>query len=159
MAKRRLPRKDATPGERLRRVGEQPEPFGKSPEISIENLIVIGASAGGHTAIKEVVRGLSRDIPAAVIIMLHMGTSRETSRVPQYQLENALREFAAVPVAAVQSGDRVQRGMIYVTPPGQSVFLQGRTLHLEPRKTSIPLRRSIVYLSRWQRSIRIGSPA
>jgi chemotaxis response regulator CheB len=119
MGKRRLSRKDVTSGDRLRRIGEQPERFGKSPEIPIENLIVIGASAGGHTALKEVVRGFSRDIPAAVIIMLHMGGNREGG----YQLENFLREYTDVPVAPVQSADRLQRGMIYVTPPGQSVFI------------------------------------
>lgn len=135
MGKRRLPRKDATSGDRLRRIGEQPERFGKPPEIPIENLIVIGASAGGHTALKEVVRGFSRDIPAAVIIMLHMGLNR----VGGYQLENFLREYTDVPVAPVQSADRLQRGMIYVTPPGQSVFLQGRMLQLEPQKKVHPV--------------------
>lgn len=135
MGKSRLPRKDATSGDRLRRVGEQPERFGKPTEIPIENLIVIGASAGGHTALREVVRGLSREIPAAVIILLHMPASKG----PRYQLEDALREFTVVPIAAVQSGSRLQRGMIYVTPPGQFVFLQGRTLHLEPQKKVHPV--------------------
>ena len=135
MGKRDLPRKDATSGERLRRLGEQPERFGKPPEIPIENLIVIGASAGGHTALREVVRGLSREIPAAVIIMLHMSASKG----PQYQLGNALRESTMVPIAAIQSGNRLQRGKIYVTPPGQAVFLQGRTLQLEPQKKVHPV--------------------
>ena len=133
MGKRRLPPQEAAAGDRLRRVGEQPERFGKLAEIPIENLIVIGASAGGYTALKEVVKGLSREIPAALIIMLHMG------RVPGYQLENILRDSTVVPIAAVQSGDRLQRGTIYVTPPGQSVFLQGRTLQLESQKTNYPV--------------------
>jgi len=132
--KRHLPRKEATAGDRLRRVGEESERFGKPTETPVENLIVIGASAGGHTALREVVKGLSRDIPAALIIMLHMSASRG----PQYLLEDALREFTVVPIAAVQSGDRLRREMIYVTPPGQSVFLQGRTLQLEPQKKDVP---------------------
>lgn len=135
MGKRRSPRNEATSGNRLRRVGEQPERFGKPPEMPIENLIVIGASAGGHAALREVVRGLSHDIPAALIIMLHMSASRG----PQYQLEDTLREFTVLPIGAVHSGDRLRRGMIYVTPPGESVFLQGRTLQLEAQKKDVPV--------------------
>ena len=134
MGKGHLPRKDATSGDRLRRVGEQSERFGKLAEIPVENLIVIGASAGGYVAIKEVVRGLSREIPAALIIMLHIGDSGSESH-----LSDVLRESTVVPIAPVQSGDRLERGRIYVTPPGQSVFLQGRTLRLEPRKKAIPV--------------------
>jgi chemotaxis response regulator CheB len=136
MGKRRLPRKDATSGERLRRYGEEAERFGQPREIPIENLIVIGASAGGHVALKEVVGGLSRDIPAAVVIMLHMAAVREQSAS---HLENFLREYTDVPVATVHSADRLKRGMIYVTPPGQSVLLQGRMLLLEPHQQVHPV--------------------
>lgn len=133
MRKSRLPRKDTTSGDRLRRVGEQRERFGKPAEIPIENLIVIGASAGGYVVLKEVIRALSPDIPAAVIILQHMG------RASQYDWETALAEHTVVPIAVAKSGDRLQRGRIYVTPPGQSVFLQGRTLKLELQKQSIPV--------------------
>lgn len=133
MAKSRLPRKDSTSGDRLRRVDEQPERFRWPAEIPLENLIVIGASAGGYIALKEVVRGFSSDIPAAVIILQHLGG------VPRHEWENAFAEHTVVPIAVVKSGDRLQRGRIYVTPPGQSVFLQERTLRLEPQKKDIPV--------------------
>ena len=134
MGKRRLPTQEASAGDRLRRVGEQPERFGNLTEISVENLIVIGASAGGYTALKEVVRGLSREIPAALIIVLHMGNSGSESH-----LSDVLRESTVVPIAAVKVGDRLERGRIYVTPPGQSVFLRGRTLQLEPKRKDHPV--------------------
>ena len=134
MRKSRLPRKDTTSGDRLRRVGEQRERFGKPAEIPLENLIVIGASAGGYVVLKEVVRALSREIPAALIILQHMSGS-----AAGFQLENFLRESTVVPIAPVQSGDRLERGRIYVTPPGQAVFLRGRTLQLEPRRKAHPV--------------------
>lgn len=134
MGKSRLPRKDATSDDRLRRVAEQPERFGKLAEIPIENLIVIGASAGGVTALKQVVRELSREIPASLIIMLHM-----SDRVATSHLGDVLRESTVVPIAAAQSGNRLERGRIYVTPPGQSVFLQRRTLRLEPQTKDRPV--------------------
>jgi chemotaxis response regulator CheB len=135
MGKRRLPRKEATSGDRLRRFGEQPERFGKPMESAIKNLIVIGASAGGQAALKQVVSGLSQDIPAALIIMLHMSP---TSRVPADHFLNVLAEATVVPLVTARSGDRLQRGKIYLTPPGQSVYLQGRTLRLEPQRKDIP---------------------
>ena len=133
MGKRRLPTKEASAGDRLRRVAEQPERFGNVAEIPIENLIVIGASAGGYIALKEVIRGLSQEIPAAVIILQHMGS------VPRDEWVNALAEHTVVPTAVAKSGDRLQRARIYVTPPGHSPFLEGRTLQLEPQTKGPPV--------------------
>ena len=47
-----------------------------------------------------------------------------------FHFEQWLRESTVVPIVAIQSGERLQRDMIYVTPPGQSVFLTGRTLNV-----------------------------
>lgn len=134
MGKRRLPIQEVPADDRLRRVGEQVERFGKPTEIPVENLIVIGASAGGVTALKQVVRELSREIPAALIIMLHM-----SDRVVESHLGDVLRESTVIPIVAAQSGDRLERGRIYITPPGQAVFLQGRTLRLEPQTKARPV--------------------
>ena len=98
---------------------------------------MIGASAGGHHAIKQVVRGLSSDIPAALIIMLHRNSV--TAQSKPYNFEGWLDQFTHLPIKAIQSGERLHRGRMYVTPPGESVFLQGRTLHLEPQKTVGPV--------------------
>ena len=89
------------------------------------NLIVIGASAGGHKALKAVLRGLSHDIPAALIIMQHLG-GNDAARPIRFKMEDWLCESSFVPTQVIQSGDRLQRGRIYVTPPGQAVFLDGR---------------------------------
>lgn len=135
MRKKRLLKDETSSGDRLRRIGEQQEPFEKRGGLSVGNLIVIGASAGGYHALKEVVRVLSWDIPAALIILLHR------SRVSQQEhgLENILRGSTVVPIVAVQAGDRLQRGRIYIPPAGYSVFLKERTLHLEPQTEDIPI--------------------
>ena len=134
MRKSRLPRKDAISGDRLRRVGEQAERFGNLAEIPIENLIVIGASAGGVVALRQVVRELSSEIPAALIIMLHM-----SNRVAESHLDAILRQSTVVPIRTAQSGNRLERGRIYLAPPGQAVFLQGRMLRLEPEAKVYPV--------------------
>src|ERR1051326_6012590 len=67
-------KKGSTGGDSLRRREQLPAvPPGNG---SIENLIVIGTSAGGHSALKEVLRNLPQDIPAALIILQHMWSTR-----------------------------------------------------------------------------------
>ncbi len=114
--------------ERLSRLGQQPERFVESTDSKLESLIVIGASAGGYVALQEAVRGLSRDLPAALVILVH--SARRTG--PENPIEYLLSRSTELPVRPVQDGDRLQPGQIYVSPPGQGVFLKERTLHIEP---------------------------
>lgn len=51
----------------------------------IGNLIVVGTSAGGYSALVEILSDLSADIPAAIVILLHMPIGAEHS------LEDSLR--------------------------------------------------------------------
>ena len=79
---------------RLRREGQQPESFVTLTDLPLDSLIVIGASAGGHRALQEVVRGLSHDLPAAVVILLHSSLRP----VSGYGLEKALCQSTQLPV-------------------------------------------------------------
>lgn len=121
--------------ERLTRTGQQPEQFLKPRECPVENLIVIGASAGGYHALQEAVKGLSWDLPAAVIILLHSG--KQT--IEKSSLKNLLRTSTDLPIQLVLSEERMQAGRIYLAPPGQAVFLKERTLWLEPTKSVHPV--------------------
>jgi len=132
------PSKELIVGDCLRRVAEQSEGFCATGDFPLENLIVMGASAGGHTALKTVVRGLSHDIPAALIIMQHMPATGATVLKP-FKLENWLRESTQIATQVIQSGDRLQRGRIYITPPGHSVYLDGRMLQLQPQTQALPV--------------------
>jgi two-component system chemotaxis response regulator CheB len=125
-------------GDCLRRVAEEPEEFCEKKDSPLENLIVIGSSAGGHAALKEVVRGLSYDIPAPIIITQHMPATGAT-RVSSFKLEQWLRNFTQVPTQVVQAGDRLQGGRMYIVPPGRAASLDGRTLHLAPQMQALPV--------------------
>ena len=74
MALRLMPKNEMRADERLSRLDQQVEEFVQSLEHPLESLIVMGASAGGHRAIQEAVKGLSYDLPAAVVILLHSST-------------------------------------------------------------------------------------
>jgi chemotaxis response regulator CheB len=121
--------KGSTSTDPLRRGREQPERTGRPTEGPIGNLIVIGASAGGYTALREVVQGFSDDIPAAIIILLHASTP---IHVRGHKFSDWLREATRVPVYLIHSGDRLCSPCIYVVPPGMAVALEDRTLQLLP---------------------------
>jgi chemotaxis response regulator CheB len=116
-------KRESTAGDRLRRRGQLPEATSGPPGSSIENLVVIGASAGGHKALKEVLRDLSEDIPAALIIMLH---------ATQLSLKDLIQQATRVPVREIREGRQLRMGVVYVAPPGVSVTLRGKRLHIAP---------------------------
>ena len=128
MAPRRVPRGAMRADERLRRTGQQAEQFTQALECPLESLIVLGTSAGGHCAIREAVKGLSRDLPAAVIILFHSGL-RATH---EFSMEHFLSNSTDLPIQVIQTEERLQAGRIYATPPGHAVTLHERTLLLEP---------------------------
>jgi chemotaxis response regulator CheB len=85
-----------------------------------------------------VLRGLSHDIPATLIIALHLA-NKDFPGLKSFKLEDWFRQFTRIPIMPIQSGTRLQRGIVYVTPPGQSLLLEGRTLQLEPQHDDRPL--------------------
>jgi len=113
--------KRSTGRDRLRRAQQLPE---TPSSTSIENVIVIGASAGGHQALKQVLREISQDIPAALIIMQHLATTH-SSETAKFNLTGWLQQATRIPVVQVRDGDQLRMGIIYVVPPGMSATLRG----------------------------------
>ncbi len=103
-------------GERLRRKGQATT--GKS----IANLIVIGASAGGYQALVRILRDFSAEMPAAIIILLHMPLGSDHS------LKASLGRFSRVPIIEVGKREALRQGYIFVLPPGKSATLNRGTI-------------------------------
>jgi two-component system, chemotaxis family, protein-glutamate methylesterase/glutaminase len=93
---------------------EQPD---RVPPHGCENrcIVAIGASAGGVYALKRLVRDISPDIPAALLIVQHVG--------PTSYLGDILGRAANMPVANAASGMKVENGHIFVAPPGAHLLL------------------------------------
>ncbi|HEY3935765.1 MAG TPA: chemotaxis protein CheB [Gemmatimonadales bacterium] len=87
-----------------------------------QGCIVIGASAGGVEALREVVGRLPADLPVPVFVVLH---------IPPY-VASALPEILSRsgPVKAIHPDDGavIKAGMIYVAPPDHHLLIEGQRI-------------------------------
>jgi two-component system, chemotaxis family, protein-glutamate methylesterase/glutaminase len=74
------------------------------------NVIVIGASTGGVSALFELAAGLPAAINAVIGVVLHVGGN--ASLMPEL-----LRARCALPAVHPADGDRLESGKIFVAPP------------------------------------------
>jgi chemotaxis response regulator CheB len=65
-----------TSRERLERQGQASSAAGGRNKHRIDNVIVIGTSAGGHLALAEIFKDLFVDMPAVIVIVLHLPRTR-----------------------------------------------------------------------------------
>lgn len=91
--------------------------------------VVIGASAGGVSALIELAAALPANFPALVGMVLHVGSQR--SILPE--LVSARGPLRAV---HARDGDRLVPGKIYIAPPDHHMLftLAGVRLHRGPRE-------------------------
>lgn len=88
------------------------------------DIIVIGASAGGVQALMTLVAQLPRDLPAAVLIVLHI-----PSDFPS-QLPDILARDSRLEVAHAINGEKIRHGKIYVAPPNNHLLIENTHLKL-----------------------------
>jgi two-component system chemotaxis response regulator CheB len=81
------------------------------------DLAVIGASAGGVQALRELVAGLPSELPAAVLVTLHV-LPTGTSVLPQI-----LGRAGPLPAVRARHGEPLERGRIYVAPPNYHLLV------------------------------------
>lgn len=88
------------------------------------NLIVVGASAGGVEALRTLVAALSPDLPAAVLVVLH---------VPAYGgsvLPAILRRAGRLPARHPSAQESLRSGEIIVAPPDQHLLVDDSLVRL-----------------------------
>ena len=83
------------------------------------NVIVIGASAGGVEALRAVVATLPRDLPAVVLVVLHIPSDARSV------LPAILSRAGPLPACHPESGEQLRRGVIYVAPPDRHLVIDG----------------------------------
>ena len=88
------------------------------------DVVVVGASAGGVEALRELVRALPADFPAAVLVVMHLAPGA-SSALPQI-----LSRAGALPAVHAAHGERPAKGTIHVAPPDHHLLLGENTLVL-----------------------------
>jgi two-component system chemotaxis response regulator CheB len=85
--------------------------------MPVQDIIVIGGSAGGLEALMTVLQGVPGTLRAAVFIVLH--TSPESEGV----LPQILARHCNLPVAYPENGEPIEAGCVYVAPPDYHLLL------------------------------------
>jgi two-component system chemotaxis response regulator CheB len=96
-------------------------------------VIVIGASAGGVDALSTVVGGLPADLPAPVLVVLHV-TPRGKSVLPQI-----LTSRGRMPAHHALDGEPLVAGHVYVAPPDRHLAIEDGVVRLNagPRENGV----------------------
>ena len=75
------------------------------------DLVVIASSAGGLKALSQVLSGLEEDFPAAVVIVQHVQSERESL------MAGILANRTQLHVKSAEAGDRLEPGSVLIAPP------------------------------------------
>jgi len=91
------------------------------PRTPIENthdIVVIGASAGGVDAVRRLLRGLPRDLPAAVFVVIHLDPSHDS------QLATLFERPGGLPARTAENGEPIRPGQILVAPRDRHLLVR-----------------------------------
>ena len=89
------------------------------------DLVVLAASAGGLTALSEVLGPLPAAFPAAVVVVQHLDPRHRSL------LDDILRRRTRLTVRMASEGDKVKPGMVLIAPPDHHVLVNlDRTVSL-----------------------------
>jgi two-component system chemotaxis response regulator CheB len=80
-------------------------------------VVALVASAGGIEAISRVLSGLPGDLPACVLVLVHLSPDRETF------LPAVFGRVGALSVEAAHDGDALAAGRVLVAPPGEHTLV------------------------------------
>jgi two-component system, chemotaxis family, protein-glutamate methylesterase/glutaminase len=87
-------------------------------------LVVIGASAGGVEALKDVVSGLPADLPAALCVVLHIAPTSPSA------LADILSRAGRLPCRQAEDGTPLRHGTIVVAPPDHHLIVEDNVARL-----------------------------
>lgn len=88
------------------------------------DVVVVGASAGGVEALRELVAGFPASFPAAILVVLHMSENAPSV------LPEILSRASRLPAEHPRHGERIRPGRIYVAPPGHHMVLDETRIRL-----------------------------
>ncbi|MGV3662303.1 MAG: chemotaxis protein CheB [Prosthecobacter sp.] len=98
-------------------------------------IVALGASAGGMTALRELLQVLPEDTGMGFVVVSHLPPDRESS------LADILARAASIPVREAEHEQEVKPNHVYVMPPGHDMTLEGGKLRLLEQESGTRHRR------------------
>jgi two-component system chemotaxis response regulator CheB len=86
--------------------------------VANRDIVVIGASAGGLEALKELLAAMPSDLDASILIVLH------TASHARGVLAQVLERAAKLPVSHPRDGEQMGRGRVHVAPPNFHLIVE-----------------------------------
>jgi chemotaxis response regulator CheB len=96
----------------INRYGNGSMPRDWTESVTSQHLVVLAASAGGLQALIDVLSPLPPDFPAAIAVVQHRGLQFADL------LPKLLDRRTALKVRHAEDGDLLERGTVYICPPG-----------------------------------------
>src|SRR5881275_1935864 len=81
------------------------------------DIIALAASAGGLRALSEVLAGLPREFPAAIVVVQHL------DRRHRSLIANILSRRTPLHVKEAEEGDHLSPGTVYIAPPNRHLLV------------------------------------
>jgi two-component system chemotaxis response regulator CheB len=91
----------------------------------IKNIIVIGASAGGITALKKVVAGLSSKMEIAVLAVLHVSPDSNCDIIA-----STLQKDTTLKCVVPSDGTLIRQGVFYLAPANRQMMVKNNVLRI-----------------------------
>ena len=88
-------------------------------------VVVVGGSAGSHPALLSLVGGLPADLPAAVLVVVHIG-AQASSHLPQI-----LSRTGRLAAAHATDGAQLRNGEVLVAPPDFHLLIEDTVARLD----------------------------
>src|SRR5437763_1691678 len=94
-------------------------------QAAVQQLVVIGASAGGVEALSTLVGTLATDFPAPIVIAQHLDPSRLS------HLQQILARKSNLAVRTVTNHEQLEAGIIYVVPADHHVEITDHSVRIQ----------------------------
>lgn len=82
------------------------------------DVVAIATSAGGLVALKQVLKSLPANFPAAIVVVQHLSATHSSL------LAQILNQHCALTVKQAEAGERLQAGTVYVAPPKYHLLIR-----------------------------------
>jgi two-component system chemotaxis response regulator CheB len=88
------------------------------------DIVAIGTSAGGVQALLSLVRSLPGDLPASILVTIHLSSQHRSA------LDEILARAGELKAGFAAEGDVVRKGRIYLAPPARHLIVDGERFAL-----------------------------